>query len=226
MCSIIGCNQSSYYESEVAHCYYHHKIEMGLIAPEKTQQMSDGEHEKVVFAELQCLVPQAMKKIRLIDTSIYSDLKQHLYAYLWTLIPTIRKDAREKEVFSYIRMALKQEGVRFASAENNYATSVISLDSLIEDGVDFPYNPEDIFIETILKQKQMEMIVQFASNKLNNLESMLFNDLFLTTEVVTLRSLGDKYNKSHEWVRKYGQRLYSRFKQYILTLGFTIDDFF
>jgi len=224
MCSIIGCNQASYFESEVGHCYYHHKVELGLIVPDEKPALSEGEHKNVVFAELQPLVSQAMKKINLIDTSSYEDLKQHLYLHLWTLIPTIRKDAREKEVFSYVRLALKQEGVRFANRENDYVTSADSLDLVVESEGDIPYNPENIFIENILKQKQREVIVQFTYEELNDLESMLFNDLFMTDDTITLRDLALKYNKSHVWVHKYGLRLYERFKGHAKSMGYQASE--
>ena len=222
MCDVEGCTQSPYFESSEGECYYHWKIRLGLMKKSDAVPMERRTNHKILFDKYLKLVRiVTFKYLNNVHPANIDDVMQHLSEALWVLIGTIKLDASSKQVYRYLYLSLQREGVRFLSSlqeEETYDDS-----SLVEDGNTLDIH--EIVEEEDLKEHRKYMIYQFVYQELNDLESRLFYDLFLTEEVVTLRNLGKKYTKSYEWVRKYGERLYNRFKIFVTQVGYAVSDF-
>jgi len=221
MCVVHNCNQSSYYESKEGECYYHWKVRIGLIEKPIEHTITDSTRRNEYFVEYQKIVMSVLGKIKTVEGSDKEDLKQHLLMTLWLLTDIIKADAHVGEIHNFIKLSLTREANRYIKT---IQTNVELTVETIEETPELIVNIDEVIEEKENETHQRHVVHQFVFNELDDLERMLFNDLFLTEEVIVLRDLGPKYNKSYVWVHKYGQRLYNRFKQYISVFGYKAEE--
>ena len=224
MCSTVGCNQNPYFESKFGRCYYHWKVNSGLIVPDKEDTQTKMHVRDYLFSKYVKVVQMIANRTQGLSDDEREDLAQHLMLHLWVLTDRVRPDASEKEVYNFVRLSTGREASYYINYYLNYHTNNnVSIDLI--DIEDVQLNPEEIFYSGDLHAHRQEVVWGFVIQELSALEGSLFRDLFLDYEIVTLRFLGDKHGKSHEWVRKYGQRLYNRFKEFIGQLGYDSSEF-
>ena len=223
MCVIVYCNQSPYFEDEEGRCYYHWKVKQGLITPEKSESMSKMTHRNSLYQKYERVAHLIANRTEGITEDEREDLDQHLLLNLWILTDKVRQDAHEKEVYNFVRLSLCREANYYINYILTNNTNVVPIhDVEIED---IRINPAELFDMCDMAEHRKYLVWQFVFQELTDFEGKLFNDLFLDTEIVTLRVLGTKYDKSHEFIRKYGLRLYERFKIYITKSGCKITDY-
>ena len=225
MCNVAGCTQASYFEAPDGACYYHNKINRGLIeTPNYTNKFNIKTIYYSIYNNNKYIIYNVINKINLLVDTDRDDLESHLNMYLWeSLIPSIRPEADENEVRKYLNLALRREAVRFASELNSWQGSSMCMEeyALRDEAV---YNPENVFLDNVVEERRKDLVQNFMIDLINGAEDrLLFQMLFLDDEL-TFRDISKKLGLGLATIHRRGRKLYDRFSVYVTRYGYKPSD--
>jgi len=245
MCRVRSCPQQRYYESTKGYCYFHHKQFLNLIPKSDRQYYLSAADANTLYVtrylkrsnivkKYNRMAYRVSKTVSGLYTSVnFDDLLQESLAHLWVIADRINPTFSKRQISKFIFINLRQHLQHYA--HNISSTISVTKHKRVTLPVTILYVDElfdtsdweqiDNLIDRYRKvDKCNDIVISFAES-LDELERELFYDLFLSEQEFSLREIGRSYSKSHEWVRKFGHRLFSKFGEFVEENNCQITDF-
>lgn len=205
-CTVIGCNQTVHWRSKSL-CYYHWKVQQGLIEPEVEDRPKDIQKQTQVFLKYQHLVFDTTIKLSVLQYAVqHEDLKQQAALILWETIPKIDWTKTKREIKAYLKSCI-YGGLKNYFVEN---LQVVKLDKHVsfpfvtdpscgftDNTVECQPNISPEKIQTKRNLKQLKKAIQQVYRYLNSQERKVLRKSLLSNNPPTLRELGKMLGVNH-----------------------------